>query len=134
MKFVFSIATIGKDSLSKPQTIVMKGIVIFGLILVLGTCRKENKSDIPSCIQARIEQIKLEHKWNPPAEVHEYLYNEEKVYLITSDCCDQFITLVDGSCKTICAPSGGITGKGDGKCPDFYEKAQHIRLVWKDPR
>ena len=37
----------------------MKSIVIYGLILAaLGTCRKENKSDIPSCVQNLIEEIK----------------------------------------------------------------------------
>ncbi len=113
----------------------MKSIVIYGLILAtFGTCRKENKSDIPSCVQNRIEQIKKEPRWNPPAEVNEYMYNGKKVYLFTADCCDQFISLVDASCNTICAPSGGITGTGDGKCPDFDEKAKHIRLIWKDSR
>jgi len=31
----------------------------------------------------------------------------------------------------LCAPSGGITGKGDGKCPDFNEKAGEGKLIWK---
>jgi uncharacterized protein DUF6970 len=118
----------------------MKAIVIYGLILtMMGFCRKEGKNcgclpGIPSCVQARIDEIKKEPKWNPPAEVNEYLYNGKTVYLFTADCCDQFITLVDANCNTICAPSGGITGGGDGRCPDFYEKAQHVRLVWKDSR
>jgi hypothetical protein len=118
----------------------MKSIVIYGLVLaMLGMCRKENKNQqndngIPDCIQLRIEEIKKESKWNPPAEVNEFLYNGNKVYLFTSDCCDQYISLVDASCKTLCAPSGGFTGKGDGKCPDFYDKAKHLRLIWKDSR
>jgi hypothetical protein len=114
----------------------MKAIVIYGLMLTsLGICRKENKvSGIPSCVQARIDEIKKEARWNPPAEVNEYLYKGKKVYLFTADCCDQFISLVDASCKTLCAPSGGITGGGDGKCPEFYDEAKHLRLVWKDPR
>jgi hypothetical protein len=118
----------------------MKALVIYGLILaMIGPCRKENKTQedeagIPACVQSRIDEIKKEARWNPPAEVNEYLYNGKKVYLFTADCCDQFISLVDGSCHTLCAPSGGITGSGDGKCPDFYEKAKHLRLVWKDPR
>jgi hypothetical protein len=119
----------------------MKAIVIYGLILAMvGFCRKENMNtdcfptNIPLCIQAKIDEIKKEARWNPPAEVNEYLYNGKKVYLFTSDCCDQFITLVDATCNSVCAPSGGITGAGDGRCPDFYKEAMHLRLVWKDPR
>ncbi len=113
----------------------MKSLAIYGLfITMVALCNKENKNQVPSCIQNRIDAIKREAKWNPPAEVNEYLFNGKKVYLFTADCCDQFITLVDASCNTICAPSGGITGKGDGKCTDFYETAKHLRLVWKDQR
>jgi len=117
----------------------MKVFIIYGLIVAAaGMCHKNKNcgapTDIPTCIQARINEIKKEPKWNPPASINEYLYNGQKVYLITADCCDQFISLVDGSCNAICAPSGGITGKGDGKCPDFDEKAKHLRLIWKDDR
>ena len=104
------------------------------LSVILQNCQKQNGSDIPNCIQQKIIQIKAQPKWNPPAEVHEYVYNDKKVYLFSSDCCDQYNTLVDGECNYICAPSGGITGKGDMKCTDFSEKAKHVRLVWKDGR
>ncbi|MBI1344386.1 MAG: hypothetical protein GC171_15805 [Terrimonas sp.] len=89
---------------------------------------------VPSCIQQRIESIKAQPKWNPPAQVDEYEYQGQKVYLFTSDCCDQYIQALDGSCNYICSPSGGITGGGDGKCTDFYKEAKHIRLIWRDER
>ena len=117
----------------------MKLILLYGFIVACaGMCHKnkngDERTDIPRCIQARIEEIKKEPKWNPPATIDEYLYNGQKVYAISADCCDQFFSLVDSSCHYICAPSGGITGRGDGKCPDFNEKAKHLRLVWKDDR
>jgi hypothetical protein len=92
------------------------------------------REDIPSCIEKWIEKVRSEQRWNPPAEVHEYIYNGKIVYLLSSDCCDQYYTLVDGSCNYICAPSGGIAGKGDNKCEGFYKNARHVRLVWKDDR
>lgn len=92
------------------------------------------KDSTPVCIIRRIEEIKKQPVWSPPAEINEYSYNGQTVYLITADCCDQFITLADKSCAVLCAPSGGYTGSGDGRCPDFNEKAKHIRLVWKDER
>ena len=118
----------------------MKLLTAFCLIMAsFAMCRKEDKkedcnSGIPACVQSRVDEIRKEPKWNPPAEVNEYLYNGRKVYLFTANCCDQYITLMDRSCKYICAPSGGIVGKGDGKCTDFYDKAKYLRLVWKDNR
>lgn len=98
-------------------------------------CGKKNEnSDVPACVQAKISEIKAQPKWNPPSEVAEYLYNGKRVFLFTSDCCDQYIQLYDENCNYICAPSGGITGHGDGKCADFYTTATFVRLVWKDNR
>jgi len=95
-------------------------------------CKKNTEE--PPCVKEKIEQIKALPKWNPAGEVNEYIYKDKQVYLFTSDCCDQYIMLYDGSCEYICAPSGGITGKGDGKCSNFYTEARHVKLVWKDPR
>jgi hypothetical protein len=36
--------------------------------------------------------------------------------------------------RLICQPDGGITGKGDGKCPDFDKNKTNEKLVWQDPR
>jgi len=96
-------------------------------------CNKQ-KSETPSCIQQKIDLIKALPNWNPPAEVNEYIYQDKHVYLFSADCCDQFNELYDNNCKYICAPSGGITGKGDMKCTNFSAAAQFVRLVWKDPR
>ncbi len=89
---------------------------------------------IPLCIQQKIDSIKQQPVWNPPAEIHEYNYGGRKVYLISANCCDFFSIAIDSNCNYVCAPSGGFTGKGDRKCSDFFEKAKHVRLVWKDER
>lgn len=89
---------------------------------------------IPSCITGKIDDIKAQPKWNPPAEIREYEYNGQKVFLFSSPCCDQYDVLYDKNCNQVCAPSGGYTGKGDGKCSDFKEVAKFIRVVWKDNR
>jgi len=103
--------------------------------LMSSTCRKAQESQtIPSCIQQKIDEIKSQPKWNPPAEVNEYLYNDKHVYLFSSPCCDQYNMLYSEDCTPLCAPSGGFTGRGDGKCADFNEKAKKLRLVWKDDR
>ena len=102
-------------------------------LLNVALCHKETPL-VPPCIQHRIDTIMSKPKWNPAAQVDEYLYNGKTVYAFNSDCCDQYNPLYDGFCNYICAPSGGFTGMGNGKCPDFKTTAKHIRLVWKDPR
>lgn len=89
---------------------------------------------VPICIQQKMDSIKQQPVWNPPAEIHEYNYAGRKVYVISARCCDFFTIVVDSNCNYVCAPSGGFTGKGDRKCVDFSEKAKLIRLVWKDER
>jgi hypothetical protein len=109
---------------------------IIAISFLLGsTCKKaQEKLSIPSCIQKKIDEIKAQPKWNPPAEINEYIYQDKHVYLFSSNCCDQYNMLYDENCNPICAPSGGFTGRGDGKCTDFNEKAKKLRLVWKDER
>jgi hypothetical protein len=115
----------------------MKTLLFFSFVFISVAqkpCSRQTEPALPSCIQARIESIKQQPKWNPPAEVTEYRYNGKRVFLFSSNCCDQFSEVVDEACTYLCAPSGGITGKGDGKCPDFDEKAELVKVVWKDER
>lgn len=103
------------------------------------TCKNRKKATegpavTPVCIQQKIDSISKLPRWNPPAQVDEYSFNGNTVYLFSSDCCDFFNILLDTACNYVCAPSGGITGRGDMKCPGFDSLARHVRLVWKDPR
>lgn len=126
-------------------------LIAFFVVLKAETCEKKKKTTettavdsnntgkeevaaIPICIQVMIDSIKKETRYNPPAEVTEYNYNGKRVFLFTSDCCDNYNSLFDENCNYVCAPSGGFTGKGDMKCNDFTEKAKMVKLVWKDER
>lgn len=120
-----------------PQTLRMKIFLILMAVPVLmsKTCKKNQATnDTPACVQQKIDSIRQVPRWNPPAQVDEYEYNGKRVFVFSSPCCDQYNTAWDGNCGYICAPSGGFTGKGDGKCADFSSVAKHIRLVWKDDR
>ncbi|WP_026879775.1 DUF6970 domain-containing protein [Hymenobacter norwichensis] len=107
------------------------------VMLGLVQCQKDADVGPKQCsglIQAKIEELQRKPKQNPAARIYEYQYDGRTVYTISADCCDQFNTLYDECLNPICAPSGGITGRGDGKCPDFAAKATNERLVWLDPR
>ena len=112
----------------------MKYIFLLLVLPLMNEKCKKSKESIPVCIQQKIDEIRKQPKWNPPAEVNEYDYMGKKAYLFSSPCCDQYNQLYDSDCNAICAPSGGYTGKGDQQCTDFSEKAKFIRLVWKDDR
>ena len=114
----------------------MKWIISILLFFLLQSqsCKKTTAVRIPACIQDKIEAILQQPKFNPPATVYRYMYEDKYVYLFSSNCCDQYNYLYDKDCNIICAPSGGITGRGDGRCSNFSQMASEETLVWKDPR
>jgi hypothetical protein len=106
----------------------MRFINGFIIALLLITC--DNKelvvTDVcPSCFSDLISSS------NPPLEIWAYKYNNQIVYLALADCCDQYDFLYNSNCNQLCAPSGGFSGIGDGKCADFHDKATDGKLVWK---
>ena len=106
----------------------MKTILALVSILVAVSCDKTeltSKENCPSCFNSILNQS------NPPLEIWRYVYNNELVYLVKPDCCDQYEQVFTSNCTMICAPGGGITGKGDNKCPSFYDEATHGLLIWK---
>jgi hypothetical protein len=104
-------------------------ILFFSIIFLLLASCVNNETVIPGWYPACV--ISLIKKDNPPVEIRSFRYNNKTVYLAVADCCDQYNYVYDENCNLFCAPSGGITGKGDGKCPDFYDKATEETLIWK---
>jgi len=96
-------------------------------IFTLASCAKSNyPKGTPKCIVLKIEELKLKN--DNSASVYQYANHAEIVYLVSPGCCDMFIELYDNKCNYICAPSGGFTGKGDGKCEDL--DLQNEVLIW----
>jgi len=109
-------------------------LILIVLTAPLSSCEKlDLEVNIPNCVERKIKEIKKEDVRNPPAEVWQWKVNEKIYYYITSDCCDKFNYLYDDNCNVVCAPDGGITGAGDGNCPDFNGQVERT-LIWKDDR
>ncbi len=87
---------------------------------------------IPACVQKLIDDGNKEIPSTAPIQIDEYLFKGKKAYLAKAQCCDFFDLLYDENCKEICAPTGGFTGRGDGKCPDFEKEAKFIKTIWKE--
>lgn len=93
-----------------------------------------SKSHLPTAIDKKIETLKKEPKWNPPAKVYSYTYNGQTVYYFPAHCCDIPGEVLDEKGNHICSPDGGITGNGDGKCTDFFTARTNEKLIWEDKR
>ncbi|WP_372792569.1 hypothetical protein [Lutibacter sp.] len=114
----------------------MKNILTFltiGIFTLLSCEKSDLNIDAPTCIKDKIEEIMNNNLTNPPTQVWKWEVDGETYYYITSDCCDQFNNLYTENCTILCAPDGGITGNGDGNCPDFTSEINKT-LVWKDNR
>lgn len=88
----------------------------------------------PDWINTRIQKIQSTRQLNPPAQMYRYEYRGQTVYYETISGADQFSTLYDTTGKVLCHPDGGLTGKGDGNCPDFEKRRTGGVLVWTDQR
>lgn len=119
----------------------MKNILILLSLFILNAsdCKskknaQKNDENIPECIQEKITEITSQKVSNPPIKIYSYTYNKETVYYFTPVCCDVYSELYDKDCNRICAPDGGKTGRGDGKCADFFDTKTDEKLIWSDTR
>jgi len=58
-------------------------------------------------------------------------YGNGVAYYVKAGCCDQLDPLVDARGVLVCYPSGGFTGRGDGKCPGALPPETERREVWR---
>lgn len=100
--------------------------LLFAVMLLLPSCEKIERPDDIST-----EIYNLVHKLDP-SSVDEYLYNSETVYHFDTWRGPDDLTYLYSSSGVQMAAFGGFTGKGDGRCTDFYEKAKYIRTVYSD--
>lgn len=104
----------------------MKTVLCCAIAFYLLSCDSPDMMktrDCPTCFQTMMTGS------NPPLEIWSYLYNKKIVYLAIANCCDQFDVVYSSNCTVVCSPSGGFSGQGDGKCPDFFNKATKGTLV-----
>jgi hypothetical protein len=109
-------------------------VIIFAIFLV--SCEKNTVSpqENPKWVQGLITQFQNTPVGNPPQSIWQYEYNGKIVYYIPPQCCDQPSVLLSEDSTVICAPDGGLSGQGDGKCGDFFQVRKNEKLIWKDPR
>ena len=91
-------------------------------------------ADAPRWLVDRIRELERAPVANPPASVVRYTYKGRTAYYLPPRCCDVPSDVYDADGRLLCHPEGGITGTGDGRCPDFLAARTDEHLVWRDRR
>ncbi len=112
---------------------VVAGCLLAGCAL---STEPDDSAAIPAWLQTRIDELARDPVSDPPASVILFSYRRLPVYYFPprQQCCDFASEVFSASGRRLCSPDGGITGNGDGGCPDFAASARRVRLVWVDPR
>ena len=116
----------------------MKTILTLTFISLLLACGCSHsvppQSENPVWVDDLIAKFQADPVGNPPQSIYRYSYEGQTVYYVPPQCCDQFSKLYDMNGSIICAPDGGLTGNGDGRCTDFFNKSTGGILIWHDSR
>jgi hypothetical protein len=103
---------------------IIAAVAVSGLMLT--SCEKMGKpGDVSEAIINLVEALQ-------PNSVDEYLYNSEKVYHFDNWSGPDDMTYLYSQEGVMMAAFGGFTGKGDGRCIDFFETAQKLRTIYSD--
>lgn len=110
------------------------------LVLVLCACntsksptkQPEPNNEFPAWMMNIIYELERQQPNNPPAKIIQYEYRGKIVYWVTGRCCDIPSELYDNEGTLMCQPDGGFTGKGDGRCPDFFEQRKDEKMIWEE--
>jgi uncharacterized protein DUF6970 len=89
---------------------------------------------LPGWLTAMIDQFEDPSLANPPAFIARYTYQNQVVYYVAPRCCDIWSTLYTSTGAVLCAPDGGLSGEGDGRCPDFAARRRDELIVWQSRR
>lgn len=108
--------------------------VLSCFFILIISCSQSTEPDMPDWVENLIVDFESQPLGNPPQSIWQYTYKDQIVYYIPPQCCDQFSALYDKTGLFICAPDGGFSGAGDGKCPDFFSERKNEKLIWKDTR
>jgi hypothetical protein len=108
--------------------------LVLALIVLTVACSLPAQLSNPPWVWKLILQFQLQPVGNPPQSIWEYEWEGRTVYYMPPQCCDMFSSLYEADGTYICAPDGGLNGKGDGRCPTFQTERTNEQLVWKDPR
>jgi hypothetical protein len=112
-----------------------KPITITIFIVLMLACSSNKKvqgiDEMPACLSAKIKAMASDANAGSPLSVTRFTYKQQTVYYMVSPCCDKFNIVYDSACNILGHPDGGLTGRGDGKMPDFRREASNEKMIWE---
>ena len=109
-------------------------ILSTALLAACGGATPVAPEPFPPWLTALIRDLESQPRANPPAFIARYHYKGETVYFQPQRCCDVPSSVFTSNGTVMCHPDGGITGAGDGRCPDFFAVRKNEKVIWRDQR
>jgi hypothetical protein len=106
---------------------------ILSFAVLAFSCEEEVIVEELTCVQQKVEDF-FDAPPNSENKIYTFTFDGETVVYIPARCCDIPSEVYDLDCNFVCSPDGGITGSGDGNCPNFFEEATNEELIWEDAR
>lgn len=118
-----------------PVTLSLPLALLLAVLLAMTAgCGRAPEEDVPPFVDDLISRLEAAPKSNPPGSIWRYTYEGRSVFYVPPSCCDVPGELYDDGGTLICSPDGGITGDGDGRCPDFFAVRAEEQRIWIDGR
>jgi hypothetical protein len=92
-----------------------------------------SSTSLPEWLRVKIAEFDELPADRAPLGVWRISHNGQAAFYLLSPCCDQYNPLFSAEGHEICNPSGGFTGRGDGKCPAPMDQGTKATLVWSHP-
>lgn len=108
--------------------------VLFAVILAGTAACADQPPTSAAWLDRLVGDFKRAPVANPPHRILRFRYRGQSVYYVPPSCCDQPGALYDEAGEFLCAPDGGMTGRGDGRCADFHEQRTDESMFWSDTR
>lgn len=86
---------------------------------------------LPEWLRIRLADYDAQTGSAAPRAVFQVPYGSGVAYYVQAGCCDQLDPLVDANGVLLCYPTGGYTGRGDGKCKGALPAPAQRREVWR---
>ena len=86
---------------------------------------------LPEWLRIRLADYDAQPGPAAPQAVYALRYGAGLAYYVQAGCCDQLDPLIDARGVILCHPTGGFTGRGDGRCPQALPATSERREVWR---
>jgi len=101
------------------------------LVMISGSCSKDEVINVSSCIQARIDDAK--NFACPNSSINEYKFQHKIVFVIATGLCspDAGADVLNINCDIV-GVLWGFAGNKKINGVDFFENAKLIRTLWQN--